>query len=204
MLVRTAAVLVATVLWGCAVRAELIIEGGTHSLQPNAVNDIPIYVSGDGEQVLGVDLYAQIEWGGDTPPVITGIAIDRPDCMFYGITYEPNVFSADSRTWGVNATVTTDYDPVTVTNNLIGWISIDTTGTLPGQSFALRLQNILPDLFPPNGCNSGFADDTLNVTIHDGVLNIVPEPSSLAMLGGFGVVLAGWLARRQGNARKLG
>jgi hypothetical protein len=201
MHMRTAAVLVATVLWASAARAELIIEGGTHSLQPNAVTDIPIYVSGDGEQVQGLDLYAQIEWGGDTPPVITGVAIDRPDCMFYGITYEPNVFSADSRTWGVNATLNSDFDPVTVTNNLIGWISIDTTGTLPGQSFALRLQNILPDEFSPDGCDSGFADDALNVTIHDGVLNIVPEPSSLAMLAAFAVLACLWARRRVAGRR---
>jgi hypothetical protein len=201
MHMRTAAVLLVTVLWGAAAQAELIIEGGTHSLQPNAVTDIPIYVSGDGEQVQGVDLYAQVEWGGDTPPAITGIAIDRPDCMFYGIASEPNVFSADSRTWGLNAVVNSDFDPVTVTNNLIGWISIDTTGTLPGQSFALRLQHILPDDFSPDGYNSGFADDTLNVTIHDGVLNIVPEPSSLAMLAGFAVLACLWARRRVAGRR---
>jgi hypothetical protein len=200
MHLRTAAVLVATVLWGCAARAELIIEGGTHYLQPDAVTDVPIYATGDGELVIGLDLYVQIDLGGEVPPVITGLSVDRPDCAFYGITYEPYVFSADSRTWGVNATCLPDCS-VTVTNNLIGWVSIDTTGSSPGQSFALRLQNILPDLFPPDGCSSDFADDSLSVTIHDGVLNIVPEPSALAMLAGFGVLTCLWTRRRISSRR---
>jgi hypothetical protein len=197
MHLRTLAILVVAVLWAGVARADLIIEGGTHYLQPNAVTDIPIYVTGNGEQVQGVDLYAQIDQGGETPPVITGISIDRPDCMLNGIMYDPYPFTSDSRTWGVSAVVCSSDDAVTVTDELIGWITIDTTGALPGQSFALRLQDILPDLFPPNGCRSGFADDSLNITIHDGTLNIVPEPSTLTMLAGLGVLLVCRQARRR-------
>jgi hypothetical protein len=201
MRMQTALVLVAAVLWGCTARAELIIEGGTHYLQPDAITDIPIYALGDGEQVPGIDLYAQIDWGGDAPPVITGISIDRPDCMFYGMfPDEPYVFSADSRTWGVSA-VSLSGCSVEVTSDLIGWISIDTTGTSPGQSFALRLQNILPVEFPPDGCCSDFADLSLNVTVHDGVLNIVPEPSTLAMLAAAGALACLWAKRRVSKSR---
>jgi hypothetical protein len=201
MHMRSVAVFVVAVLCGAVARADLMIEGGTHDLLPNTVTDIPIYATGDGELVLGLDLYVQIDQGGDDPPVITGLSLDGPDCVFSGITYEPEVFSADSRTWCLNVAVLSNDDAVAITDCLVAWISIDTTGALPGQSFALRLQNVLPDVLPPNGFTSDFADDSLNVTIHDGVLNIVPEPSALAMLAGLGVLLICRQARRYRDIR---
>jgi hypothetical protein len=152
--------------------AELVIQGGNHYLVCGVENSlVPIYARGSGELVEGLNLYLQVGVGGNAPPVITGMEINSPGCLFYENNTGPSTETLDPRTWMVQ--VTTADGSVPVDENLIGWININTVGTGFGQSFALRLQGIVPDPGEPSFIlDSDFAG--VVTTVLDGVINIAP------------------------------
>ena len=86
------------VLWMAApLWATPVVNGGTHSLPPNAVTKIAITVSGaTTDQVAALDFYVQIGdggmanrtldgsvWGTDTAPTIRNLDIVGPGTVFY-------------------------------------------------------------------------------------------------------------------------
>lgn len=138
---------------------------------------IPVWATGT-EEVLGINLYVQVDTGGNAPPVITGIVLDDPGLAWGGRVCPPFVLANDARTWLGQTTVETLEDGLQLTSIpvAVGYVVLDTTGTVPGQSFQLRLGGIEPGIFPPAGA---FSDLTVPGTVRDGTITIVPEPASL-------------------------
>jgi hypothetical protein len=144
------------------------MDGWSHYLQPNTVTRVPLLAYGDeGDTVLAMDLYVQIGDGGSEPPIITNLDVAAPDTLFSNPSYPPFYEAADPRTWlGI---VVSD-PPLPVLHNVIAWLTIDTTGVQVGESYPLRLQDILPEVIE-GGFDSDFGLDP--VTVQDGVIHIV-------------------------------
>lgn len=149
-------------------RGALVMDGWSHYLQPDTVTRVPLLAYGDeGDTVLAMDLYVQIDDGGSAPPIITNLDVSASDTLFSNPSYPPFYDVADPRTWmGIVVS-----DPrLPVRHNVIAWLTIDTTGVQVGQSYLLRLQDILPEVIP-GGFDSDFGLDP--VTVQDGVIHIV-------------------------------
>jgi len=143
----------------------------------NQVVHIPVWATGT-EEVFGINLYAQVDTGGNAPPVITWIVLDDPALAWGGRVYPPFVVANDSRTWLGETVVLTLNDGLQLTSTpvAVAYVVLDTTGTVPGQTFQLRLGGIEPSIFSPDGA---FSDLTVPGTVRDGTITIIPEPVTL-------------------------
>ena len=160
-----------------------IIDVGSHQLAPNqADQQLEISVTG-GASVEAMNFNAQIEDGGsagdavDVGPrfvdvdLLTGTIFEDNNFGQFGTEVFPNLVIASTIT-GSGAVEA---------EGLLATLTVDTIGVAPG-TYMLSLSNTL------NGATD-FADVT--PTLHDGVLHVVPEPSSLAVLSVAAFLLLG-------------
>jgi len=203
-------------------RADLSIIVGSHILQPNMANQpIQIFVTG-GDNVAGMDFVAQVGDGGPTnafsgPGVIAGpnITADVVTGTIFATNHNPpgDPAGGSEGTQTVFQAITTVSGTVTAAG-LIGTIFVDTTGWGPGflhnpsdNSLTWELNmgggqgpsdaaGFMPAAtdFPPIVVGSG-------LTILDGSITIVPEPSSVVM-GLFAAAGLGFVAIRKRRARR--
>ncbi len=184
------------------------IEVGDHLFLPGETKTIALYAGGD-IAVQGLNLYVQIGDGGainggvDTKPKLTSIDVIGPDrtgigpaTIFNGNnTSQTNTFT-DDLLWAVS--VTTNTGSVTASDTrTLAFLTIDTTGTMPGDVYPLLLSGTAKGIFGAAGADTDFA--TMGAVITNGTITIVPEPSSitLLLLALGTVALAGLRRRRQ-------
>lgn len=154
--------------------AQPVINVGTHQLQADTADQlIHIYVSG-GDAVEALNFSAQIADGGsagggtDDGPVFTGLdlvdgTIFAPNNLGqFGDSLNPQLAIASTIT--SSGTVSAD--------GLLATLTVDTTGVWSG-TYALKLSDTL------NG-TTDFGD--VHPLITDGMIQVVPEPASLALL----------------------
>ena len=165
----------------CA-RAGSNIVAGQHQLLPNqAGQDISILVSGD-DQVAGFELYLMITGGSAAP------AFEAADCYtgavfegHQGGYYATSSFLQPFVLGQYGVTDTSVASEVTA-DGLLATIDVSTVGVAPG-TYDLLLE------FEFEGAQvaSNFAG--VQPTLTPGSIEVVPEPTALALLAP-----AGWLA----------
>jgi hypothetical protein len=189
------ACVLACVLCVSPLHAEwLNVIGGDHDLLADTPGQvIDVLVKGDGE-VQGLNFYVMVGNGRtDKVPNITGVDIIGSATLFeWNNTGQLNDDQpADFRGfWGAGTTTSSGTVTPGPSGSVLAWIEIDTSGFSSG-SFPLFLTDVGlgDDLYP-----MGFAgwEDNNDLTIYNGTLNIVPEPSSLLLMffgvAGLGVV----------------
>jgi hypothetical protein len=189
--------------------AVIHVIGGDHDLLPDTPGQvIDVLVQGDGE-VQGLNFYVMVGNGmTDEVPNITGVAGEPGvDIIGSGTLFEGNNNEqqnddqpADFRGfWGAGTTTSSGTVTPGTSGRILARVTINTEGFFSG-SFDLFLQNIdyLGSQYDTDFVGWG-TDPDLDpewqnhfVTIDDGTLNIVPEPSSLLLMffgvAGLGVV----------------
>jgi hypothetical protein len=143
------------------------ISAGANYFLPGQIGKVPVDCSG-GDLVANTDVYVQIETGGDDPPVIIAIDVVSPGLLFGADNIGQFDDTLNGRTWMVSTC--TDNGAVPALGTL-AWITIDTTGTSAGQSFALRLKDIEPGIFGEPGASSQLGLEPS--TVIDGTINII-------------------------------
>jgi PEP-CTERM motif len=189
-------VLVAASLWFAlqATGTGQLINVGSHDLLPNvAGQEIAIFVSGGG-QIHGVDFIVQIGNGGP----YNGFPADGPHITDIDLISPPAIFASDNIGQFDSITTPQKWESFTFANGsgtvdasgLLATITLDTTAVMPSTTWALILTD--PTTFEDeNG-------ETINPTIFDGLITVVPEPSAIvlgilamAALGVFGACRRG-------------
>ncbi len=179
----------------CASTADITL--GNYLLLPNTPNQtIPVYVSG-GAMVSGVNFNLQVGDGGPasggTPgPVFT--KLDFVTNSIFQFDYSDPVDEGSVPQVLTEYILTANNGDVVSADGLLATVTIDTTGFFPGQAFPLLIANTL------NGPTS-FSDAPIPGTMTNGLITIVPEPSSIALLAAGGIVLAGWALMVAKNTR---
>ncbi len=192
-------------LMGAAIAsADLVIDVGTHDFQPGEVRTIALSVAG-GDSVVGLNLYIQIGDGGevnegvDTVPIMTGVDIIGPGTLFNASnTGQQGGGSPDGLAW--IATTTTAGSDVLPAEGVFALVTIDASKTVAGQSYALRLKDVLENVEGLGPISTSFLTSTgglANLSITDGTLRIVPEPSTLALAFGVLPLLVGFALFRR-------
>jgi hypothetical protein len=164
-----------------------VINVGYHALLPNTSNQqIEIFVSG-GENVAGVDLFAQVGDGGPElagvglPPGTDGPTIESADFITSTIFTEASGTQIDQDRAGVlqviaSGVALTAVPPapqsVPATGRLVT-LSIDTTGFYSG-SFDLLLSGVLPQMNggPFNTKLIGSEGTSVAAEIHNGTIEV--------------------------------
>lgn len=166
-----------------------IISGGSHELAPGGVYSIPITTSGDGELVWGLDLYIEIVGGGPGAPKILGVDLESEGTLFHG-NNEGATNDERFLPWAYQATITAvGFNEIPLAEEaVLGWLQIDTHDTMPGR-YELRLKNVLGEEDFSSDYVSLAIVDHIGATVYDGVLNVVPEPSSILLGGIAGLAL---------------
>ena len=189
MRVQLLVVLAVTCVLSAAVSAAPIINVGSHDLQENASGQI-VYLNVTGtDQVTAFNLKAQIGdgTGPNAEPVFESIAFGGGmwDAHANTVTGGPisgaGQFAQASVAFNTSVSVPAD--------GLLLTLTIDTTGFFDGDSFDLLLKGT--DI----GSDSDFVvigGGTLAPGITNGTINIVPEPTSMALLS-----MGGLLALRR-------
>ncbi len=174
-----------------------MIIAGTHVLQPNMAGQaIQILAAGDTpDSFLGADLYLVVA-DGLSGPVITSVDLVGPGTIFNGNSnpqtdFGPPYVAPGRQIVAITTTLSGTVGPNGVLANLI----VDTTGIAPGD-YALSLYSPTfgaSDLPPFVGGNP--------TILVDGVLQVVPEPSSvvMALCAAAGMTIV--LIRRRRSAR---
>lgn len=187
-----AAVLVAIITARPASAEIITIFGGEHTLLPGVETEIPIIARAGGLEVSAVETYFEIE--GRSGPTITNVTLDSAGTLFEGNTFGgENVVKWSPFVWAVDTL--TESGTVTVDGDvLLAKVWIDTTDVAPGQ-YTLMLKGVLADVFGEPGLASSFPEyETL---VWNGTLNVVPEPSSIVMMGGLLICGAVLVTRRR-------
>ncbi len=207
MLRKTCLVLALLLSLPVAASATPLISAGTHILQPNTPGQViailvsglpgdPILdqgqVVGGGEAFAGVNLSLMVE-DGTFGPTITGVDLVGAGTVLAGNNngqqdYSP-FYVAPGREIVAYATTSNGY---VGPNGVLAFLEIDTTGVLPGE-YDLHLSH---SVFGQSDLPPFFVTDTL---IEDGLLQVVPEPSSV-VLGVFAMAGLGAFAIRRRRA----
>ncbi|NLE37200.1 MAG: hypothetical protein GX621_04165, partial [Pirellulaceae bacterium] len=160
--------------------AALVVTAGDHRFWPDETRTIAIQVTG-GDLIEGLDLYVQIGDGGeynggtDTTPVIVGVDIVGP-----GTIFEP---SNDGQMDDLVAlgcwagTFTLMASPLVPAEGVLGFLSLDATGTQPGETYPLLLTGVMAGVFGEPGIDTSLINldpDFPTPTIHNGSILIVP------------------------------
>ncbi len=169
-----------------SVSADMYIDVGNHLLLPDTPGQtVRFMVSTDaGNTVGGCNFNAEIAgggpaYGGELGPAITAVEMEA------GTIFADN--NTGQRDLGSLAQLAT-YSIVTTSgtvpaDGLLATLTIDTTGfTTPGATWTLELGHTL------NG-TTDFAPAFVMIT--EGTLEIIPEPTSLALLPLAGLALLG-------------
>ena len=168
---------------------------GNYYLLPNKPNQtISIYVTG-GAEVGALNFNLQSGNGGPavggTPgPVFTNL--DLVDSTIFASDYETPLDLGSSPqvlTWDILTAEDGDY---VAANGLLATVTVDTTGFSDGETFPLLINHTLNG--PTNFVYDGITPVTS--TLVDGMITIVPEPSTLVLLAAGGVVLCGRMRHR--------
>lgn len=145
--------------------ADLVIDVGDIELAPKQPDQkIELFVSGD-QLVQGLNFNIQIDGMGQLPSVTD---VDLVGGTIFAANHRPPTQIADFpqlQVW----TIATSSGAV-LADGLLATVTLDTTGVSNG-IFELNLLDTI------NG-PTDFADPSLVVTISDGTLSVVPEPSS--------------------------
>ena len=184
----------------CPVCGAIIVDVGDHPLLENTPGqEIEIKVQG-GDQVQGLNFYVQIGDGGPEVGGTPGPAIQSVDILTGTIFENNNVGQTDFDAPFGDPDILPQWEGVTTVTQtgtiaaegLLGTITIDTTGFFfAGQrSWPLRMTGTA------NG-DSDFAG--LPISIANGSIEILPEPSALILLGigAVGLVAYRWRGRKR-------
>jgi len=180
-------------LASCAVGAPIVVVGN-HALRPNMANQtIAIGVTG-ADPIEGLNFRIQVEDGGPLPPAAgppTGPVITSVD-LITGTIFADN-FSEQTDLLRLDQiwvqSVTTESGTV-IADGLLATVTFDTSGFTQG-SFRLALAETLDG-------PTDFAG--IPITITDGMLHVVPEPSNWIM--GLPVCLVMILLHRRPSAAR--
>jgi hypothetical protein len=173
-----------------AARAELVIDVGDHLFAPGETRTIPLYVSG-GDAAAGLTCYVQIGDGGafnggvDTLPIITNLDVIGAGTIFELNNTGPVIFSTESLLWGAATVTDESVGPTVPCQGIFAYLTIDTTGALPGQSFPLLLKGVAAGIFGDPGIDTVFVDaegNEIAASITNGSISIIPEPSTIGLL----------------------
>jgi len=170
-----------------------VIVVGDHALLANTSNQtFDIFVTG-GDPVQGVNFRVQLADGfPDVPgstidgPDITAIDLIGPGTIFEGNNTGQNSVETRAQAWEQRTTTSAG---TVAADGLLARITFDTTGfNTIGQQWDLVLAN-------------GFLGNTdftlIGADVTNGTLAIVPEPSSLALVGLGAVIVIGLGAHRK-------
>lgn len=168
--------------------------------------EIPLVIEG-GDTITDAQLYVQVADGGAG----VGGSIDGPDIVNVEVKpfdigggVEASIWASAPGGIVTPLTVATQLDQFwevlieldqagesVAADGLLAVITIDASGFTEGESFELRLAGVA------GGNDTFLLDDGADVplTVTNGVINIVPEPASVVMLGASVLVL---LRRRRG------
>lgn len=185
-----------SMLFTATAHAQPIIHGpssptglGNYNLLPNQPNQtITIFVKG-GQLVQGLNFNIQIADGGPVAAgSIIGPGISGVDILTGTIFAGNNTGNPPGN--GILVSQVAFYSTTTasgsvVAQGLLASVTLDTTGLLSG-TFDLFLSNTLN-----SSTNFASMDPALTPTIIDGSLTIVPEPVSLMLTLGTGLMLLG-------------
>jgi MYXO-CTERM domain-containing protein len=205
MRLKVVLLLAAMLAAATAARADLTILVGSHDLQPNQAGQVvPIFVLAQGgEQVQGLQFRATEGDGGaavggsDVAPAMTGSILDP------GMLFNPNNVGTTDASFGpmiLDLGTVTSSGTIGVPTGavLLGTITFDTTGMTTG-AWALQMvggaggDTQISPFFAGN-------DPGTALTIVNGTVQIVPEPSSV-VLGLFAMAGLGAVAIRRRRAR---
>ncbi len=171
-----------------------IISGGSHDLAPGGIYTIPITTSSDkeGESVWGLDLYLEIVEGEPGVPTILDIDLVGEGTLFHGNNTGQHVLERPTL-WLLPALITVPGDDEIPLGDetVLAWLQIDTRDARPGR-YELRLKNVMDDEVFTSDFTSLKTGGHMGATVYDGVLNVVPEPSSIILGGVGGLVLWGF------------
>lgn len=179
-----AAVVGIVLLAAGSVSADMYIDVGDHMLLPDTPGQIVrIMVSTDaGDMVGGCNLNAEIAgggpaYGGEFGPAITAVDMEA-ETIFAGITEGATDIGSLAQL-AICSIVTTG--GTVLADGLLATLTIDTTGfTTPGSTWTLELGQTLngPTDFAP-----------APAIISEGTIQLIPEPTTLALLGLSGLAL---------------
>jgi hypothetical protein len=191
-MLKYAAVFLSLALCASVGRADVIVDVGSHDLQPNMpAQVIQILVHG-GDQVQGVMVQAQVEDGGKLAGGnITGPTITKLDVITGTIFADHNTLQTPSSTGYMfpqvaRAGTTTPAGTTVAAEGVLATLLIDTTD-IPAGTYSLNLTGTV---------NLDTVFGEIVPTIHNGTLNVIPEPAT-GLLAAAGATL---LLRRRRHA----
>ena len=193
-MIRSPVMLALLLVLGVASPCEAItganVSLGHYYLQPNTPNQtIPIYVSG-GAQVSGLNFNLQMgdggpEVGGTPGPVFTSLDLTNNTIFQYDFSDPVDTGSVPQLlTWYV---LTQNAGDHVAADGLLATATIDTTG-YSDRTWSLDISDTLNG--PTNFTDGG----TIPATLIDGLITVVPEPSSIALFlaGCGGLAVMSW------------
>ncbi len=170
---RSFAILVVFLCLVSAVRADLIVDAGNWNLSPNTPDQsISVSISGVGS-VTDATVMLQI-LGGSPLPSFTGGDMTTGTIFASNNTGAPTYIFSSQLAYMDLATNSGTVDG----NGILATLKVSTVGVTSG-SFTLETNATVDGM--PIATNVG-TFPPVNVTYQNGSLNIVPEPSSLALL----------------------
>jgi hypothetical protein len=188
MRVRLAVAIVMAGVLAAGAWASPSIDVGTLEVYPDTTVTFPVAVTGGG-LVRGLDFYIQVGDGGavnggaDARPVITAVDIIGPGTLFNASNTGQATAFASGLLWAASTTTDPGQGEYLDAAGVLAYVTIDTAGAAPGQSYALRLSGVAAGIYGSPGVDTAFAD--VPASIVNGWINIVadPMPPSLTWLG---------------------
>jgi hypothetical protein len=181
--------------------AAVVVDVGDRSLLPNTPGQVfQIFVDG-GDPVTGVQFNLQVADGGPEgaqyggPGLIDGPEIENVD-IFTGTIFATNNVgelgggSIAPQLWESWTSTTSGTVPA---QGLLATVTIDTTGFFAGTWDLWMAPTLQGD--------STLLDSGIEVVIENGSINVIPEPSAVAVWSLLGIAGLFLVARRRKHAR---
>lgn len=201
-------VLLSAVLFLASTTAALatpIIDVGDHLFSPGEIRTIAISVTG-GDEVAGLNFCIQIGDGGeanfgvDTLPIMTAVDIVSPGTIFNASNFLGQSDTASPLMWLAQSVTDDTIAPTLSCTGILAYVTIDTTGAVPGETFPLLLKGVALGSFGEPGLDTYFSDvfgvDVL-ADITNGSITIIPEPSTIGLLCSMLVAISVTALRRR-------